>query len=73
MPINPKNIDEVCANLKNSIGLLGFRYVKYETLNNEKKYKVEETMIEIMTINKLAPIELENKIPNDLYSRIYGK
>lgn len=52
------------------MGLSIFRFVKYDTLNDGEKSKVEEAMIIMMENNKLAPTELEKNIRIDLYSRL---
>ena len=52
------------------MGLSSFRFVKYDTLNDGEKSKVEETMIIMMANNKLDPTKLEKNIPIDLYSRL---
>ena len=52
------------------MGLSSFRFVKYDTLNDCEKSKVEEAMIIMMANNKLAPTKLEKKIIINLYSRL---
>lgn len=65
-----KSIDEVCVDLRRSSWLSSFRYLKYDTLDNDDRIKVEEVVIDMMENHKLAPNEVENKIPIDLYNRL---
>ena len=65
-----KIIDEVCSDLKRLIGLSSFRFVKYDTLDNYDRDKVEEAMVENIANNKLAPSEIEDRIPQDLFERL---
>lgn len=65
-----KTIDEVCVNLTSSGGLSSFRFVKYDTLDNDDRTKVEEAMIDMMESKKLAPNEVEKNIPMDMYNRL---
>ena len=67
------NIDKVCDDLRSYVGLSSFRFVKYDTLNNDEKSKVEQAMIDMMANNKISPTKQEKKIPNDLYSRLERK
>lgn len=53
MHTKPRTIDEVCANIINFAGLLGSRYIEYDTLRNDDRSKVEEAMIEMMAKDKL--------------------
>ena len=61
-----KSIDEVCANLRRSSGLSSFRFIKYDTLDNTDRTKVEEAMIYMIYDQNLAPNEVEKKIPTNL-------
>ena len=65
-----KSIDEVCIDLRRSSSLSNFKFVKYDTLNNDDRQKVEEAMIDMMKNQKLAPNEIKKKIPTYLYNKL---
>lgn len=69
----PQNIDEVCDNLRNTVGLLGFHFIKYDKLSREDKVKVEEAVIDMMTNFKYISIEIGKRIPKELYNNIDNK
>ena len=53
-----KYIDEVCLDINISLGLSNFKFVKYDTLDNDDKNRNEEAMIEMMSNFKLSPSEI---------------
>ena len=55
---NPQNVNDVCENVRGSVGLSSFQYVNYDKLRNEIKKKIEEVVIDIMVNFKYVPIEL---------------
>ena len=65
-----KTIDKICVDLRRSFGVSIFRFVKYDTLHNDDRNKIEEAMVEMISNFKLAPSEIEKKIPQDLYDRL---
>lgn len=69
----PQDIDEVCENIRNSVGLSGFHFIKYDALSNVDKKKVEEAMLDMMVTFKYTPIQLGKMILEDLYNKFYAK
>ena len=53
-----KSIDKVCDNIRNSVGLLGFKFIKYETPSATDKSKVEEAMLDMMAKFNITPLEI---------------
>ena len=49
-------IDKLCDNVRISIGLDGFKHIKYDTLENIDKEKVEQVVIDILVNFKYTPI-----------------
>ena len=56
--------------LRRSLGSSRFIFVKYDTLDNIDRNKIEEAMVDMIGNHKLAPIEIEKKIPQDRYDRL---
>jgi len=65
-----KSNEEVCADLRRSKRLSIFRFVKHDTLNNYDRTNITEAMVDVIANHKLAPSEIEKKIPQDLYDRL---
>lgn len=65
-----KSLEEVCADLRRSIGLSSFRFVKYDTLDNIDRNKFEEAMVEMISNQKISPREIEKRIPKYLFERL---
>ena len=68
----PQNIDDVCENMS-CVGFNGFHYVKYDTLSNADKSKVEEEFLVMMVNFKYTPIQLGTMILEELYNEIDAK
>ena len=65
-----KSIGEVFVDLRRSSRLSNFRFVKYDTLDNFDRTKNKEAMVDTIANHKLAPHEIEKKIPKYLYDRL---
>lgn len=68
--VNIHSVENFCANLKEYGGFGSFRYVKYETRNNDEKRQIEEAIICTLLKFWLAPLELAKSLPNGLYLHI---
>lgn len=66
-------MDEICHNIKSNVGLVGFKKIKFDKLNNEDKEKVEEEMLEMLCAFKMTPLYMGNLILDELYKRIDQK
>ena len=62
-----RSIDEVGANIRSSLHLSSLRSIKYDTIVNDHRNKIEEAMVEIISNFKLAPSKIKKQIPQDLY------
>lgn len=71
--VNIHSVENFCANLKEYGGFAGFRYVKYETRNNDEKRHIEEAVICTLLKFRLFPLELVKSLPNELYLHIDNK
>lgn len=66
-------IDQVCENFKKSVGIVGFKQIKYDSLNKEDQEKFEKAMIDMMEKFKYTPIELGKGIPKYLSNILDAK
>lgn len=68
-----QNIDKVCDNIINLAGILGFKHVKYDSLERIDKDKVEQVVLNMMIKFKYTLVELGKEIPEELYSKMDKK
>lgn len=68
--VNIHSVENFCANQKEYGGFGSFKYVKYETKNNDEKRQIEEAVICTLLKFRLAPLELAKSLPNELYLHI---
>lgn len=67
------DIDQVCENITNSTGLMGFKHIHYDSLDKENQENFEKAMIDMMKKYKYMPIELGKGITKDLYNKLDAK
>lgn len=59
-----------CVDLQSSTRLSSFQFVKYDTLDNSYRTRVEEAMIDMMEINKFAPNKIEKNITINFFNKL---
>lgn len=69
----PMTIAQVCQNIRNSAGIVGFKQIKYDSLNKEDQENIEKYTIYLMIKFKYTPIELGKGNPRDLYNIFNAK
>lgn len=71
--IHQLTMDKILHNIKIIVGLVGFKQINFENLNNEEKERVEEEMLEMLCTFKMTPLQIGNLISKELYNIIDQK
>lgn len=66
-------MDQVCAKLVESESIMGFKDIKYDSLNNDDQVNLEGTMIDMTIKFRHTPLGLGTEFLVGLYKRVDAK